>query len=97
MEERKAEIYMALRSDDKIEMDVRGLAADVMNMVIDLAARVIASQHDTLEKAKSDLPSVSTTLEQTLAKVWAEKEAEQVSGDQKCDHEVAFESSAVNE
>ena len=42
MEERKAEIYMALRSDDKIEMDVRGLAADIMNMTIDLVARAIA-------------------------------------------------------
>ena len=97
MEERKAEIYMALRSDDKIEMDVRGLAADVMNMVIDLAARVITSQHDTLEKAKGDLPSVSTALEQTLAKVWEEKEAEQASDDQKCNNEAACESSAVNE
>lgn len=97
MEERKAVIYMALRSDDKVEMDVRGLAADVMNMAIDLVARAIASQNDTLEKAKGDLPSVSTALEQTLAEVWKEKEAEQVSDDQKCNHEVVCESSAVNE
>ena len=73
MEERKAEIYMGLRGDDKVEMDVRGVPADIVNMAIDLVARVIANQHDTLEKAKGDLPSVSATLEQTLAEVWAER------------------------